>query len=367
MNKITFTDLIDFSGYIVTKFDGTRPYLSTGALKETEIDQQAIEMVTFKSKPSRANINVSVGDILFAKMQNTVKVLQITDERSDLIVSTGFFVIRPKNGVACGFLLQYLLSDCFNKQKDKHCSGATQKAIGNSALAKIQIDLPSLPEQKRIASELDIVRNVLAKQKKQYKSFGDLIKSKFYEIFGDPVKNNKGWNAKKLSEVCEMLIAGGDKPQDFSNQLNGEYLYPVYSNGETNNGLLCYSKKYRICKQAITISARGTIGFCAIRSPFFTPVVRLITIVPDKEINIIFLKYLIDNTKLEKTGASQGQLTIPMIEKVKVYIPPLVLQQQFADFVTDVEQSKTKLKAEIIATETLYKALMQKYFGEEAA
>jgi type I restriction enzyme S subunit len=242
--------------------------------------------------------------------------------------------------------------------------GASIRHISKDYIKDIDISFPSLHDQQCIVEEFDTVCGAIAKQKEQLELCNTLIKSKFNEMFGDPIKNDKGWKQESIKGVCELLIAGGDKPQDFSKEQTVKYQYPVYSNGETNGGLLCYSKKFRIDKQAITISARGTIGYCAIREPKFTPIVRLITIIPNKKMNIVFLKNLIDNTKIEKTGASQGQLTIPMVGKIKVYLPHLEIQQQFADFVNQVEQNKKKIKQGLNQTETLYKALMQKCFGE---
>lgn len=223
-------------------------------------------------------------------------------------------------------------------------------------------EIPSLPEQESTAGKIDVVCGAMEKQKKKLELCDTLIKSKFNEMFGDPVMNNKGWGIKSLNDISKVIIAGGDTPEDRSVEKKDEYKYPIFSNGEKDLGFLGYSKKYRIDEPALTISARGGIGFTVVREPNFTPVVRLITIVPNESINLIFLKNYIDKIKILKTGSSQGQLTIPMCKNIKVFIPPLPLQQQFADFVNEVEESKLKIKESLNKTETLYKALMQKYF-----
>lgn len=160
------------------------------------------------------------------------------------------------------------------------------------------------------------------------------------ELFGDIGKNPNDFLVVPVAEVCEELLAGGDKPVDHAQEKSDEYPYPVYSNGEGSNGLLCYSKDYRVSKEAITISARGAIGYSAIRAPFFTPVVRLLTVVPKSNMNIIFLKYYIDASKLTGTGSSQGQLTLPEFKKLVVPIPPIELQEKFAAFVRQSDKSK---------------------------
>lgn len=149
---------------------------------------------------------------------------------------------------------------------------------------------------------------------------------------------------KPIAEIAEELFAGGDKPSDNSLEQNDEYPYPVYSNGEGPNGLLCFSKDYRVDREAVTISARGAIGYSAIRKPYFTPVVRLLTVVPKVEMNIVFLKHFIDAAELTGTGSSQGQLTLPESEKLMVSVPPMELQEQFADFVRQSDKSKYLLQ-----------------------
>ena len=160
------------------------------------------------------------------------------------------------------------------------------------------------------------------------------------EQFGNLGKNSKGFPMMPVADVCEELFAGGDKPADNAPEKNDEYPYPVYSNGEGPNGLLCFSRDYRVSKEAITISARGAIGYSAIREPFFTPVVRLLTVVPKANMNIVFLKYYIDESNLTGTGSSQGQLTLPEFKKLVVPIPPMDLQEQFAAFVRQSDKSK---------------------------
>lgn len=160
------------------------------------------------------------------------------------------------------------------------------------------------------------------------------------EKFGIPGKNSNCYPIKPIAEVSDEIFAGGDKPRDNSPMQNEEYPYPVYSNGEGADGLLCFSKDYRVDKEAITVSARGAIGYSEIRSRYFTPVVRLLTVVPKAEMNIVFLKYFVDSSKLTGTGSSQGQLTLPEFKKLMVFVPPLELQEQFADFVRQSDKSK---------------------------
>lgn len=276
-------------------------------------------------------------------------------------IGRGLAAITATCSSFSSFIYYFLKSKSAYLQKQG--TGSTFKAINKDSLASLMVPEYSLSEQKRIAERLDKVQELIAKQKEQIAKLDLLIKSRFLDIFGDPISNPKGLPQKNMQEISEEIFAGGDREQDLSKDLCGEYQYPVYSNGETNNGLLGYSKNYRVAKRAITVSARGTIGFLSIRDPFFTPVVRLITIIPKKEVNIIYLKYMLRCLKLVSSGTSQGQLTVPDFKRIKILLISKNSQDKFSNFVKSVEQQKEIFSTRLSHLETLYKSLIQEYFG----
>ena len=180
----------------VSPYEEKRPFLSTGDLNVDQITN--LEYLTFEEKPSRANLNVKEGDIIVARMQGTTKVKVITYDISNIIVSTGFLVIRPKNNVDINYLKNIFLAEDFQRQKDKYCTGATQKAINNSNFSKIHIPLPSLEVQKAIAARLDKADEIRQLNQQIINHYDELIQALFIDMFGDPVKNEKGWEKKEL-------------------------------------------------------------------------------------------------------------------------------------------------------------------------
>ena len=140
MEKHAFIECVDLVGHACKEFSGERDYISTGAVNVNHIDQSLVRKVDYSSKPSRANLVVKSGDILFAKMQGTKKTLFVNDELSKNIYSTGFFAVRPRNNILTTECLFYLLtSKTFLDQKDKYCSGATQKAITKKGMPIEQV------------------------------------------------------------------------------------------------------------------------------------------------------------------------------------------------------------------------------------
>ena len=137
---------------------------------------------------------------------------------------------------------------------------------------------------------------------------------------------------KELGEVCLYINAGGDLPQNYlkgEKHPTEEFPYPIYSNGTDESALYGYTNSYKIDKEAVTVSARGTIGYHTVRLPNFTPIGRLITLIPNNElITAKFLNYSLDITEICHSGGSIPQLTVPNVKKIKIPIPPLAEQHR---------------------------------------
>ena len=136
-----------------------------------------------------------------------------------------------------------------------------------------------------------------------------------------------------LGDVSDMS-AGGDKPKNISDQKTDNYQYPIYSNGISDEGLYGFTSDYKISEESVTVSARGTIGFVCLRHIPFTPIVRLVTLVPHKD--IVSAKYLylwLKSIPIHGTGTTQQQLTVPDFRKTEIIIPPRTDMQDFTETV----------------------------------
>lgn len=150
------------------------------------------------------------------------------------------------------------------------------------------------------------------------------------------------YDQKSLINVCDELFAGGDIKKDkYSNTKSDEYPYPIYTNGEKDNGLYGYTSLVRVTREAVTISGRGTIGFTCLRKESFYPAVRLIVAVPNQGmISGCYLKHFIQSKDYGGQGASIPQLTVPMIKNEMIPVPPLPLQKEFESFVSQIDKLK---------------------------
>ena len=136
------------------------------------------------------------------------------------------------------------------------------------------------------------------------------------------------WKEYRLDSICQ-LSAGGDAPQNAVKHPNGEMIVPIFSNGEGERGLYGYTNYYKVKAPAVTISARGNIGYVCYRKANYVPIVRLITAKANEQfVSNEFLYYLLRNTHIWGDGSVQKQLTVPMISEYLVRIPSLLTQDK---------------------------------------
>ena len=277
-------------------------------------------------------------------------------------IGRGLAIIRTNANTVNHRYLFYLLK-YHRRYIENLGTGSTFKAISKPILNDLCFTIHDIQTQKEIVAVLDKVTSLISMRKEQLEKLDILVKSKFIEMFGDPVLNPKGWEKKKLGEVCNVVV-GGDVPLDnFSKEKNEDYNIPIYSNGLAENMLYGYTNNARIQQPCVTVSARGTIGYCFPHFKPFYPIVRLLCVIPSNNFSILFLCHQINSINIKSSGSGVAQLTSPMIKSCALIIPPLDLQNQFAEFVEQVEKNKEKIKSSLNQLETLYSALMQEYFG----
>lgn len=129
--------------------------------------------------------------------------------------------------------------------------------------------------------------------------------------------------------------AGGDKPKTVSDTQTENCPYPIYSNGISNDGLYGFTNECKIKDESITVSARGTIGFVCLRHIPYTPIVRLITLIPKTD--VLSAKYLylwLRNMHIHGTGTTQQQLTVPDFRKTDIILPTKEEMTLFTDTIT---------------------------------
>lgn len=153
-----------------------------------------------------------------------------------------------------------------------------------------------------------------------------------------------------IGDICDVLTGGEAPPESIKEkEPQGEYIYPIYSNGLGDNALWGYSKTFRIDKPAVTFSSIGTIGFPTLREAKFTPIIRLKVIYPKdaNKLNICFLKYALEIVQFEKQKSSVANVNASMIKNIKIPVPPLEVQQEIVRILDDFTAKTAELQAEL--------------------
>ena len=379
-----FLDCISIVGATPSKFHGTKKYVSTGAVATTEIDESEVVEVTYEDRPSRANLSAEAGDILFAKMQGTRKTLLLDSETEKNIYSTGFYAVRANPEVITTECLYYLIdSELFLAQKDKNCSGATQKAITNGGMAKIEISVPPLSEQGILVDKLKHLTQLIADKKKQLNLFDEIIKSRFIEMFGDPETNPYGWKQLTVNDVCASIVRG-----PFGSALKKEFFVPpsdttykVYEQkhaiqkSSTIGTYYVTAEKYNELRRFechsgdILMSCSGTMGELyqlpvGCERGIINQALCKFTL-NERILPIAFLAYMRETIgNLETKGSGiQNIAAVSYVKAMPINLPPMRVQEQFAAFVEQVDKSKFEIQQSLEKLEILKKSLMQQYFG----
>lgn len=355
-----FLDCISVVGTTPSRFQGKRKYVSTGAVATTEINESEVVEVTYEDRPSRANLSAESGDILFAKMQGTRKTLLLDSETEENVYSTGFYAIRANPEVITTECLYYLVdSELFLTQKDKHCSGATQKAITNGGLAKIEIRVPPLSEQGILTEKLRNLTRLIADKRKQLELFDEVIKSRFIEMFGTLSSNEHHYPMSALKDVCRKITDG--KHGGCEQEAESGYYYvgarEIYDGGihyDTAPQITKadFEKDYRRCNleqgDFVLVNTGATIGKSAIAKHPLTECtllqksVAMFKVKPEI-ISTVFLKYCYEaNPEMYtvESASAQPNLLLSRINSTQIYLPPIECQRQFASFVEQVDKSK---------------------------
>ena len=176
------------------------------------------------------------------------------------------------------------------------------------------------------------------------------------------------WEEKTLADICN-ITAGGDAPkQNFSKVKTGIYNVPVISNGIGENAIYGYTDIPKITQSAVTVAARGTIGYAEYRDYPYYPIIRLLSVIAkDSTIDTKYLSYLLSVQKYHSTDGGIPQLTVPMIGSTIIPIPSLLEQRTIAECLEAIDQMISAQNQKVESLKAHKKGLMQQLFPQPGA
>ncbi|MEI8294859.1 MAG: restriction endonuclease subunit S [bacterium] len=347
-------------------------FLRITDIQDDHVDWNSVPYCKIE-KTDRPKYHLASGDIVFARTGATTGKSFLVDEPPEAVFASYLIRLRllDKELLPEFVLLFFQTAGYWQSIKDGS-SGSAQGGFNASKLGALTIPFPPLAEQQRIVGLLDEAFEGLATAKanaeKNLQNARALFESHLQSVF---TQRGPGWVETTLEDCCEQIFAGGDVPKDrLSQERTVEFSVPIYSNGEKNDGLYGFTDVARVTKPSITVSARGTLGFTAIRTEPFLPVVRLIVLVPNEtKIALSFLYYAVVGMDFGNTGTSIPQLTVPNFKESKLHVPSIPEQEAIVEKLDALSAETQRLarlyEQKLAALEALKKSLLHQAFSGE--
>ena len=371
-----------------TKVLRTTNFTNLGRLDLSDVVEREIDLIKYENKMLKN------GDIIIEKSGGSptqpvgrVVIFDI-DEEEPYFCNNFTSILRPTDKLYPKYAL-YLMKRLYDIRKVLKFQNQTTGIINlklNDYISKTEVDIPSLDTQKKIVEVLDKAQELIDKRKEQIKALDELVKSRFIEMFGDPVRNPKGWKIEKLENISSV----GSSKRVFVDELVDEGI-PFYrgteigalSTGEHIQPTLFITKEhYNSLKESTgvpvigdllmpSICPDGRIWIVKDNQPFYFKDGRVLWIhLEEKNINSIYLKHMLrekfirDYNKIA-SGTTFAELKIFALKGLDISIPPIELQNQFADFVNQVDKLKSQMETSLKELEDNFNSLMQKAFKGE--
>ena len=240
--------------------------------------------------------------------------------------------------------------------------GSTQRrrSMDKDDLLSMPIPVPSLIVQKGIVEELDLLKDVIIKQKAQIEELDKLAMSTFYDMFGDPNMNTRHFELKTLNKVCLLKAGKAIKAEELSESSEG--LYPCFG----GNGVRGYINRYSYEGTYPIIGRQGALcGNVNLASGRFYATEHAVVVSPLIDMNPLWLYYVLLCMRLGQYahGVAQPGLSVKDLNPLSLMLPPLDLQQEFASKIEAIEQMKAKVRQSLKESEELFNSRMDYYFN----
>ena len=299
-------------------------------------------------------------------------------------IGRGLAAITPnKTKVSTEFIF-WLLKEK-NNELNRLGTGSTFKAISKKILEETKVPDISLEKQTAYSNILEKLYSIITHRRTQLEKLDLLVKARFVEMFGDTEYNTKKFPVYKLSELCTVSSSKRIYQDEQSSTgvpfLRISNLVELIETGHLKNELFISDEKYIELvrsnlvpqKGDILVTSRGTLGKCYIVQDddkfYFQDGMISWLYNLNKAITPLYLALLFNTRNIKtqidnlQSGSTVAYLSITMLKKLNIVVPPLTLQNQFADFVKQVDQSKSILQQELDKAQMLFDSLMQEYFG----
>lgn len=251
--------------------------------------------------------------------------IALLEEDNKIIVSSIYtvFEVKDKQELLPEYLMMWFRRPEFDHYARFKSHGSAREIFSWEEMCDVELPIPPIEQQQKIVAEYEAITRRIRLNEQIIAKLEETAQALYRKMFVDGIdKENlpEGWRMGTLGEIAKIK-AGGDKPKVFSNCYTDQCQIPVVANGIENQGIIGYTEHFVINERAITISARGTIGVCFVRTRPYCPIVRLISVIPYDKSFLHNLWFQLSRKQFEGDGSVQNQLTIPVLEREEVIVP----------------------------------------------
>ena len=369
-----------------SQYDGLIDYVDISSVDNAEKRIVSMQCVSAKEAPSRAKQLLEVGDILVSTVRPNLNAVAMVEQQTDnlLVGSTGYCVLRCNDSIDKRYVFHFCQSPYFIDDMTSQAAGASYPAVSSGIVKSSTIPDHPIEKQKLIADCLDKVSELIALRKEQLAKLDQLVKSRFIELFGDPVINSKGWPVCELSEYIQFLTSGSRGWAQYFTE-SGEYFITIKNVKNCRITLddvqhvvppdNAEAKRTRVQEGDLLISITADLGRTGVVTKdiadyggYINQHLTCIRLNKDA-VRPLYVAYYMESEagkcqfQAKNQSAVKAGLNFNSINSLKLMVPPIELQEAFITFVEQTEKSKLAIQQSLDKLELLKKFLMQEYFG----
>lgn len=354
--------------------------IGNGFYKDKEDKAKYISPQTFEELKC---IEIFEGDCLISRLPDPIgRACIIPQIRERAITAVDCSILRFKSLVIPSFFVYFTQSNSYSIDIEKKSTGSTRKRISRKNLGDIKIPVPPLPIQEKIVKELDTLHDILTKKKEQLKELDKLAQATFYDMFGDPVENEKGWDIERLEKLCSKITDGThdtpDRLREGVKFITGKHIRPFVIDYDNSDYVLesAHQDIYKRCnpeyEDILYTNIGVNMGTAAMNTVNYEFSMKNVALLKQKRniLNGRYLEHLLNNSFFKKkiigtggAGGAQTFLSLKQIKNIIIPVPALSLQNQFAAKIEAIEKQKELINLSIKDVEQLIGYTMDKYFN----
>lgn len=351
-----------------------RPYLCAINVQWDRFDLSELKEMRFEDD-EYDRYTIRKGDLVICEGGDIGRAA-IWDNEQPIYYQNALHRVRFVKGIDARFILYYFM---YLKQTGildgRYGKGVTIKHLVKSTLVSIPVPVPPIVEQQRIVSELDLLNGIIDKKNAQLRDLDALAQSIFYEMFGNPVTNDKGWPKKRIGELVHLYNGRAFKPSEWTE--SGLPIVRIQNLNSPDSPYNCYDgvvdEAYLLKGGELLYAWSGTPGTSfgahiwkgekAVLNQHIFKV-----LFDEKYLNKLYFLYQLNlsvSSLFDQTHGGVGlkHITKGTLENQLVPLPNMELQNSFAQKVLAIDSEKDRLKCSLLQTKTLLESRMSEYFN----